>query len=180
MYVPFLHTREYKLGRVSGSTLPKNLPLEPEKDSDPDIERLIYTAYTRARDGLYVSWSEQSLDERANTPLPAIAPEDESWQNGEGSTEENSATLVLRADSSSLWSLPYIGDEDDFLRDRIDKLFVMNATALQNFLNVFDAGPEYFIANNILRFPGAKNIASSYGSAIHTGLEVFFTDYMQK
>lgn len=180
VYVPFLHTREYKLGRVSGSTLPKNLPLEPEKDSDPDIERLIYTAYTRARDGLYVSWSEQSLDERANTPLPAIAPEDESWQDGEGGTEENSATLVLRADSSSLWSLPYIGDEDDFLRDRIDKLFVMNATALQNFLNVFDAGPEYFIANNILRFPGAKNIASSYGSAIHRGLEVFFTDYMQK
>jgi hypothetical protein len=43
----------------------------------------------------------------------------------------------------------------------------MNATALQNFLNVVDAGPEKFVSNSLLRFPQAKNIAASYGSAIH-------------
>jgi hypothetical protein len=53
----------------------------------------------------------------------------------------------------------------------------MNATALQNFLNIVDAGPEKFISNSLLRFPQAKNIAASYGSAIHKALEDFFTDY---
>jgi hypothetical protein len=53
----------------------------------------------------------------------------------------------------------------------------MSATALQNFLDITSGGPTHFIANNILRFPGAKNIAGSYGSAMHTALEDFFTDY---
>jgi ATP-dependent helicase/DNAse subunit B len=53
----------------------------------------------------------------------------------------------------------------------------MNATALQNFLNIADAGPEKFIANSLLRFPQAKNIAASYGSAIHKALEDFFIDF---
>ncbi len=56
----------------------------------------------------------------------------------------------------------------------------MNATALQNFLNVADAGPEYFVSNSLLRFPQAKNISASYGSAIHQALEDFFSDYSKK
>jgi len=56
----------------------------------------------------------------------------------------------------------------------------MNATALQNFLNIVDAGPEKFIANSLLRFPQAKNIAASYGSAIHKALEDFLSDYTVK
>ena len=78
-----------------------------------------------------------------------------------------SLTATLEVEKQELFSLPYLGDEQDFLRDRIDKLFVMNATALQNFLNVADAGPEKFVSNSLLRFPQAKNIAASYGSAIH-------------
>ena len=74
---------------------------------------------------------------------------------------------TLEAEKKELFSLPYLGDEQDFLRDRIEKLFVMNATALQNFLNIADAGPEKFVSNSLLRFPQAKNIAASYGSAIH-------------
>lgn len=55
----------------------------------------------------------------------------------------------------------------------------MNATALQNFLNIADAGPERFVSNTLLRFPQAKNIAASYGSAIHKALEDFFIDYQK-
>jgi hypothetical protein len=56
----------------------------------------------------------------------------------------------------------------------------MNATSLQNFLNIADAGPEYFVANTLLRFPQAKNIAASYGSAMHKALEDFFADYISR
>lgn len=176
VYVPCIHKREYKLGKIAGSMLPKNLPLEADKDGDEDIERLIYTAYTRAKDSLTLSYAETSIDEKSLEPLPCIGAEDESWEE---STNEpiSSLTEALEVEKKELFCLPYIGEERDFLKERIDKNFVMNVTALQWFLNVVDAWPEYFVSNTLLRFPQAKNIAASYGSAIHKALEDFFTDY---
>ncbi len=176
VYVPFLTKREYKLGKISGATLPKNLPLEADKDDDADIERLIYTGYTRARSSLTVSYSTKSMDERSNEPLPCIGAEQPTWILEDTSTPLQLVT-TLECTSHSLWNLPYMSEEEDFLKDRIEKQFIMSATALQNFLDITSGGPTHFIANNILRFPGAKNIAGAYGSAMHTALEDFFTDY---
>jgi superfamily I DNA/RNA helicase len=130
VYVPCIHKREYKLGKIAGSSLPKNLPLEADKDGDEDIERLIYTAYTRAKDSLTLSYSEQSIDEKSLEPLACIGAEDESW---EISTNEPITSLVeaLEVEKKELFCLPYIGEERDFLKERIEKNFVMNVTALQ-------------------------------------------------
>ncbi len=179
VYVPSVHKREYKLGKITGSNLPKNLPLEADKDEDDDIERLIYTAYTRAKTSLTVTFARIDENERSNDPLPCIELETEDW-NEITQVPISEITQSLELDKRILFSLPYLGEEADFLLDRIEKHFVMSATALQNFLNLVDAGPEYFISNNILRFPQAKNIAAAYGSAIHKGLEDFFTDYNSK
>lgn len=176
VYVPFLTKREYKLGKISGSTLPKNLPLEADKDDDADIGRLVYTGYTRARSSLTVSYSTMSMDERANESLSCIGSENPEWKQREGITPFTLSETLEDA-SHSLWSLPYEDSEEDFLRDRIEKQFIMSATALQNFLDITSGWPTHFIANNILRFPWAKNIAGSYGSAMHAALENFFTDY---
>jgi DNA helicase-2/ATP-dependent DNA helicase PcrA len=176
VYVPQVHKREYKLGRITGSTLPKNLPLEADKDDDIDIERLIYTAYTRAKDTLTITYSKTSISERPNEPLPCIELENGEWEEMT-TIPINDLTETLEVEKRYLFSLPYLGDERDFLIERIEKNFTLSVTALQNFLNVFDAGPEYFISNNILRFPQAKNISASYGSAIHKALEDFFLDY---
>lgn len=176
MYVPFLTEGEYKRGKNSRSTLPKNLPLEPERDEESDINRLIYTAFTRAEDSLNFSYSDMSLSEKTNVPLACLANIEEGWITPEDIGEE-SLVGVLESSLHSLASLPYLSEEKDFLRDRIEKQFVLSATALQNFLDITDAGPERFVSNNILRFPQAKNIAAEYGSAIHTALETFFTDY---
>lgn len=176
VYVPFLTKREYKLGKISGSTLPKNLPLEADKDDDADIWRLVYTGYTRARSSLTVSYSTLSMDERTNESLSCIGSENPDWiQKPDISPLVLSETLEEAG--HSIWSFPYEKSEEDFLRDRIEKQFIMSATALQNFLDLTSGGPTHFIANNILRFPGAKNIAGSYGSAMHSALEDFFTDY---
>lgn len=116
------------------------------------------------------------MDERVNEPLSCINPENPEWQKIDDITPIV-LTETLEEVKQSLWSLPYEKSEEDFLRDRIDKQFIMSATALQNFLDITSGGPTHFIANNILRFPGAKNIAGSYGSAMHAALEDFFTDY---
>ena len=179
VYVPHVHKREYKSGKISGSNLPKNLPFEADRDDDADIERLIYTAFTRAKDSLTISYSNESMSERSNEPLECIGIESNDWEETT-SIPLTSLTATLEVEKRELFALPYLGEENDFLRDRIDKLFVMNATALQNFLNVADAGPEYFVSNSLLRFPQAKNISASYGSAIHQALEDFFSDYSKK
>ncbi len=176
VYVPCIHTREYKSGKMAGSTLPINLPLEADRDDDNDIERLVYTAFTRAKDTLTISYSLESINEKSLEPLACIEVESPDWEEST-TVPLTSLTETLEVEKKELFALPYLGEEQTFLRDRIEKLFVMNATALQNFLNVADAGPEYFVSNSLLRFPQAKNIAATYGSAMHKALEDFFTDY---
>lgn len=140
---------------------------------------MIYTAYTRAKDTLTITYAVESLSERANEPLACIQIESGDWEEI-SIVPIADITKTLEVEKRSLFSLPYLGEENEFLRDRIEKVFVMNATALQNFLNVADAGPDYFVSNSLLRFPQAKNIAASYGSAIHRALEDFFSDYSKK
>ncbi len=53
----------------------------------------------------------------------------------------------------------------------------MNVSALQNFLDITSGGPQSFVKRNLLKFPQAKNIAASYGTAIHKALEDFMRDY---
>lgn len=154
------------MGRIQGTTLPKNLPLETEKDGDEDRERLIYTALTRAKDTLTVSYSKKSLSEKIHEPVSCLTVEDTTWEETQF-IDISSLENTLEVEKKELFALPYLGHEKDFLLDRVQKQFVMNATALQTFLNVADAGPETFVSNTLLRFPQAKNIAASYGSAIH-------------
>ena len=135
VYVPFITTSEYKQGRFGAVTFPKNLPLQAEKDNMDDIERLLYTAATRAENGLVLSYSEKNILEKALEPLPSILSAGEEFiQNQDISPNELSKNLELEQDL--LVSLPYLGDEKNFLQDRIEKTFSMNVSALQNFLDV--------------------------------------------
>lgn len=176
VYVPFLTESEYKTGKIWWSPLPKNLPLEAERDNDEDIERLVYTAATRAKDSLTLSYSKNNMSEKPQNPLSLLEIDSSEWEEIT-TVPLTSLTKNLEIEKKELFSLPYLWNEKDFLRDRIEKIFVMNATALQNFLNIVDAGPEYFVSNSLLRFPQAKNISASYGSAIHKALEDFFQDF---
>ena len=175
VYAIGLTEKQYKLGKVSGTPLPKNLPLAPEKDDDEDIRRLVYTVFTRAKKDLILSYAQMNLSEKTDIPLGCLTDLDPTWTSENNSIE--SLVNFLEKDRKDLFSLPYHGEERDFLADRIAKQFTLSVTALQNFLNVADGGPEHFISNNILRFPQAKSESACYGSAMHKTLEVFFTDY---
>ncbi len=175
VYAIGLTEKQYKLGKVSGSPLPKNLPLAPEKDDDEDIRRLVYTVFTRAKKDLILSYAQMNLNEKKEDPLGCLTDLDPTWTNSSVGTE--SLVDFLERERKDLFSLPYYGEERDFLADRIEKQFTLSVTALQNFLNVADGGPEHFVSNNILRFPQAKSESACYGSAMHKALEVFFTDY---
>lgn len=176
VYAVGLTEKQYKLGKFGGSALPKNLPLAAEKDDEEDIRRLVYTVFTRAKNELILSYARKNLGEKTDTPLGCLSDIGDDWGT-ENAVTTDSLTLFLEKERKDLFSLPYQGEERNFLLDRIEKQFVMNVTALQNFLNVADGGPEYFVSNNILRFPQAKSAPASYGSAMHTALEHFFNEY---
>ncbi|MDD5197504.1 MAG: ATP-dependent DNA helicase [Candidatus Gracilibacteria bacterium] len=176
VYAMGLTEKQYKLGKFGGSPLPKNLPLAAEKDDDEDILRLVYTVFTRAKNELILSYARKNLAEKSDNPLGCLTNIEEPFSPMENISID-SLTFFLERERKELFSLPYQGDERNFLLDRIEKQFVMNTTALQNFLNVADTGPEVFISNNILRFPQAKSVAASYGSAMHSALEQFFNEY---
>jgi len=176
VYVPFLTNSEYKQGRFGGSSFPKNLPLQAEKDNMEDIERLVYTAATRAELFLSLSYSDISISEKSLDVLPNIWSESGDYEERQFA-ETITLSETLESDLSSLVSLPFISEEESFLRERIEKNFRMNVSALQNFLDITSWGPVSFVKRSLLRFPQAKNIAACYGTAMHEWLEHFFTDY---
>ncbi|MCH8518330.1 ATP-dependent helicase [Candidatus Gracilibacteria bacterium] len=176
VYVPFITTGEYKQGKFGAVTFPKNLPLQAEKDNMEDIERLLYTAATRAESHLTLSYSLKNTSEKTLEPLPSLAEmQGEFCEQERGGMSAISTTLEL--DAERLVMLPYLGDEQSFLRERVEKNFSMNVSALQNFLDITSGGPQSFVKRNLLRFPQAKNIAASYGTAVHNALEAFMQDY---
>jgi DNA helicase II / ATP-dependent DNA helicase PcrA len=59
--------------------------------------------------------------------------------------------------------------EEDFITAILDK-FVMNVTALNNYLNC----PLQFYYQNLIRIPTGRNEAMEFGSAIHYALEKLF------
>ena len=53
----------------------------------------------------------------------------------------------------------------------------MSVTHLNNFLNIEKGGPQYFLEQNLLRFPQSKTASGSYGTAIHKTLERFILSF---
>lgn len=58
--------------RYSGSPFPSNLKLEPEKDDTEDVERLIYTIFTRAKDSLMLTYSLKNISEKTTELVPTL------------------------------------------------------------------------------------------------------------
>ena len=100
-----------------------------------DIERLVYTAATRAEHFLSLSYSDVSISEKSLDVLPNIGSESGEYTE-KHVIETLSLTETLESDLSSLASLPFISEEETFLRERIEKNFRMNVSALQNFLDI--------------------------------------------
>ena len=130
--------------------------------------------WTRAKDTLTATYAVMNIDGKADSPLSILTPFIQSFEDTKA---ENVGILsVLQEESHDIFLGPYEHEEKDFLRDRIEKQFVMNASALQNFLDVSSGGPSRFLANTILRFPQAKALPAVYGTAIHSALENFFSE----
>jgi DNA helicase-2/ATP-dependent DNA helicase PcrA len=165
-------------------SFPQNMPIEPVGDTVDDQLRLFFVALTRAKKHLYLTgYSKDDRGGESQKLRFLLAPEDdeevlkkailkqvyhEVIENTDDDAPETSD--VLTSSWLSYHTAPFIGGEEKLLKSLL-KDYALSVTHLNNFLNVGKGGPQHFLEQNLLRFPQAKSVSGSYGSAIHSALE---------
>ena len=143
----------------------------PKSRDDEELRRLFYVALTRAEKHLFISFSRFKNDGKDLEPSMFIAeildrhilPAEKVFISEEV-LSEFSALQFGEADAPEIEKI-----EKDFVDRLLDK-FVMNVTALNNYLKC----PLEFYFKNLLRIPSPKNEATEFGSSIHYALEQLF------
>jgi DNA helicase-2/ATP-dependent DNA helicase PcrA len=167
---------EKKRKPYTGFKLPDNIlqttaPIKIGREGDEELRRLFYVAITRPRKYLHISYSRFKNDGKDLEPSMFIAEIQE--QLGKPAEKVFISEEVL-SEFSSLYfgeiEAPEIEKmEEDFINRLLEK-FVMNVTALNNYLKC----PLEFYFKNLIRIPSPKNESTEFGSAIHYALEQLF------
>ncbi len=155
-----------KSPRTNIAPLPAQLiPLmQPAGDTEDDFIRLLYVAMTRAKHTLHIS---------SHDTLVRYIPEgNESSQYSILNIQNSTKDIPIEAHENALalHKEPYKEDEWALLK-RLVKDYRMPVTHMNNFVNVAEGGPLYFIEQNLLRFPQPMNSPGVYGTAIHNAIE---------
>jgi DNA helicase-2/ATP-dependent DNA helicase PcrA len=135
-----------------------------------ELRRLFYVALTRAETHLYISYAKNKNDGKEMEPSMFIA---EILEEHNLPIEKIILTAEQLMDFDLLHFTPQAPEiekaEEDFITGLLGQ-FVMNVTALNNYLNC----PLGFYYKNLIRIPSGKNEATEFGSAIHFALERLF------
>jgi len=143
---------------------------QPASSDEEELRRLFYVALTRAEKHLFISYAKFKNDGKEMEPSMFIAEilEQHAIAIDKISmpAEEMAAFELLQFNAQA----PEIEKpEQDFI-DAILEKFVMNVTALNNYLKC----PLQFYYQNLIRIPAGKNEATEFGSAVHFALEKMF------
>lgn len=144
---------------------------QPVFSDEEELRRLFYVALTRAEKYLYLSYSDFKVDGKPLEPSMFIAEIQDPYQINTSkevlSKESISEFLFLQYQESITPKIEKI--EAEFI-ERVLEKFVMNVTALNNYLKC----PLQFYFNNLVRVPSGKSESTEFGSAIHSALQQFF------
>jgi len=142
-----------------------------ETDGNEELRRLFYVAITRAEQHLYISFSKFKNDGKELEPSMFIA---EIQDQHSLPVEKVFITPEILSEFTALHfgetEAPEIEKIEEELINRLLEKFVMNVTALNNYLRC----PLEFYFKNLIRIPSPKNEATEFGSAAHHALEKLF------
>ncbi|HEV7621152.1 MAG TPA: ATP-dependent DNA helicase, partial [Flavisolibacter sp.] len=154
-------------------SFPDNL-IAAQSDSNDieELRRLFYVALTRAKKHLYISFANYTNEGK---PLESSMYIAEIQEEHELPKEKIYLDTSILTEFSLLQFAeqeiaPEVHHLDEELADRVVSGFVMNVSALNNYLRC----PLGFYYQNIVRIPSPKNEAAEFGSAIHHALEQLF------
>jgi DNA helicase-2/ATP-dependent DNA helicase PcrA len=144
---------------------------QPKSNDEEELRRLFYVALTRAEQYLYISYSKFNNEGKELEPSMFIAEiQVEHSLPVEKVIIDNDTLSVFPALHFNDTAAPEIEKmEEEFISRILDK-FVMNVTALNNYLKC----PLEFYFKNLIRIPSPKNEATEFGLAVHYALEKLF------
>lgn len=153
-----------------GSNYPENLPLAPTTGSLDEQIRLLYVGMTRAKRVLNLSYctTDEKNKEHLLTDLlidsaltPRAVPADESLAALTAVAEFDWQSAVINMPQRSM---------RDMLASRLES-YRLSATHINSFIDITHGGPQGFLLQSLLHFPGATSPAADFGSAIHAALQ---------
>ncbi|HET9432088.1 MAG TPA: ATP-dependent DNA helicase [Chitinophagaceae bacterium] len=140
-------------------------------DGSEELRRLFYVALTRAEQHIYISYSKFRNDGKELEPSMFIAEiQDQHALPVEKLILDEAITDEFTAIHFGKTEAPEISRIEAEFIDRILEKFVMNVTALNNYLKC----PLEFYFKTLIRIPSPKNEATEFGSAVHHALEKLF------
>ncbi len=157
-------------GRSRLISYPVNLPLAAAGDSFDERVRLFFVAMTRAKQGLYISYSTH--DDKGKATLPASFLANTSLKPVQRKSADSTDAMLAQTelDWRGYLTKPLPTSLPTLLAPLLEN-YKLSATHLNNFLDVTRGGPQHFLLSNLLRFPQAKSAQASYGTAIHATLQ---------
>ncbi len=154
-YVIIAHATDERW--LGGKTDEFSLLLEKE-DDEHDVRRLLYVALTRAKDGVLITRSGVTEEDRAQTPLRFLT---------DISSHVTSVSFPALSPNSSPYGVRTILDPV-FLKERL----LNRGFSPTGFNNYVDSPWQYYF-RTLLRLPDAPAIPMLFGTAIHAGLKVY-------
>jgi DNA helicase-2/ATP-dependent DNA helicase PcrA len=160
-----------KSGSSNRFSYPMNLrDIKPADNDLDDALRLLFVALTRARQHLYVCYYKQSEEGKETqdfVPLLGVGIETKAHDD----ISIDPAALAREYEERWLQrhaSVPQ-ADRKALLADRLGN-YQLSATHFNNFLNVTEGGPLYFLTQNLLHFPSSMSPSAVYGTVMHHAL----------
>lgn len=149
---------------------PENLPLAPSGDSFDERLRLFFVAMTRAKRHLTISYS--TVDDNGKNTLPASFLTGNEWSAVQPPVSGDIAALTDTAET--MWHQPLVKPLKRPMHDLLAPMlenYKLSSTHLTSFLDVTRGGPQYFLINNLLKFPQTPSPNAGFGIAIHAALQ---------
>ncbi len=138
---------------------------------EEELRRLFYVAITRAQKQLYITYAAFTNDNKGLEPSQFMQEIVDAHpiltKKITIDTGKMAEFQVLQFEEKGAPEIDKI--EEDFIT-RLLSTFVMNVTALNNYLNC----PLQFYFNNLIRIPAPKNENTEFGSAIHHAIQRLF------
>lgn len=159
-----------KTGRSNRFGYPTNLEVIKPTDNDADDAlRLLFVAMTRARHSLELAYFLTNEDGKAEQPYgPLLAL---TLEPSRPKSKTNAGELAQQYEQRWLTKHASVSKADmrPYLDEKLSR-YQLSATHLNDFLDVSNGGPMYFLVQDLLRFPSAKAPHASYGSAMHSAM----------
>jgi DNA helicase-2/ATP-dependent DNA helicase PcrA len=142
---------------MGGKTDEFSLFLEKE-DDEHDVRRLLYVALTRAKDGVLITRSEVTEEDRAQTPLRFLS--DMATHTTAGTPAAGAPAVVPYSDRTIL--------DTNFLKERL-LARGFSPTSFNNYV----ASPWQYYFRALLQLPDAPTLPMMFGTAMHAGLKSY-------